>query len=55
MASVSGQHRVFKRGDKVLSELGQMEEIITIEADQIPYFVYRATFEGCCVSRDLER
>jgi hypothetical protein len=54
-AAVSGQRRVFEPDDEVLSELGQLDEIIAIEADQVSYFVNRSTFEDCCISSDLER
>jgi len=49
----SGQDRAFEPGDEVFSALGQFEEVIVIEADQIVYRVKRSTFEGCCICNNL--
>ena len=51
-AAISSLERQFEPGDVVVCEAGQFEEIITIEADGIPYRVKRSTFEECCISNN---
>jgi hypothetical protein len=46
--AISGQERTFKPGERLYTLLGQTEQTVTIEANNVFFLVERSVFRACC-------